>query len=247
MSLPYDATSILQRDGADIIGAAHRMGLDVDVPSCDGWTMGDLIWHMSGVWTFWRFIVKNDVTTEEELSKYPEIPRVADGMLLDWASTALNGLHAVLTSTPPHKEVWTWAGNADVWWIRRRMCQETAVHRWDSEQVTGDPYEIWSLVAADGIDEFLNVFTPRQRKEPLPGTVHLHCTDTSAEENGEWMIHSLDEGSIDVERTHAKGDAAIRGTANDLLLWLWGRDAGPVEILGDRALAANLRLGYDGA
>ncbi len=58
------------------------------------------------------------------------------------------------------------------------------------------------------------------------------------------MVHSLDAGSIEVERAHAKGDAAIRGTANDLLLWLWGRDAGPVEILGDEALAADFRAGY---
>ena len=30
-------------------------------------------------------------------------------------------------------------------------------------------------------------------------------------------------------------------TANDLLLWLWRRDAGPVEILGDVAVAERFR------
>jgi len=40
-------------------------------------------------------------------------------------------------------------------------------------------------------------------------------------------------------REHAKGDAAIRGTARDLWLTMWGRHAvaGEVDIVGDRAVA----------
>lgn len=246
MTLPYDATSLLRRDGAQIIDAGQRAGLDADVPSCEGWTMSDLLWHMSEVWTFWRFIVNNDVTTSDQLAEFPEIPRVADDVLVDWTTAALTGLHAALTSTPPTTEVWTWTGSPqDVWWVRRRMAHETAVHRWDAERVVGDPFEIWSLVASDGIDEFLHFFAPRNRSEPLPGTVHLHCTDTTPEENGEWIIHRLEPGRIDVDRAHVKGDAAIRGSANDLLLWLWGRDGMDVDIVGDEALALELRNGSD--
>ena len=42
-------------------------------------------------------------------------------------------------------------------------------------------------------------------------------------------------------REHAKGDAAIRGRSADLLLWLWKREAGRIEILGDAAVADRFR------
>ena len=246
MTLPYDATFLLQRDGVQIIDAARRTGLDADVPSCEGWAMRDLLWHVSEVWTFWGFVASQGATQRSDFDSFREPAQVSDGLMFDWAATALNGLHAALTSTPPTTEVWTWTGsNRDVWWVRRRMAQETAVHRWDAERVVGDPYEIWSLVAADGIDEFLSFFTTRGRGEELGGTVHLHCTDTTADENGEWMIHHLDGETIEVERAHGKADTAIRGTANDLLLWLWGRDHEPVEILGDQELAQRFSDGSD--
>ena len=248
MTLPFDATSLLQRDGVQIIDAARRADLDAEVPTCPGWDMGDLLWHMSQVWTFWRFIVNQEVTSEEQLADFRHADRVSDGLLFDWAATALNGVHAALTSTPPETEVWTWTGsNQNVWWVRRRMTHEAAVHRWDAEQVVGDAYELWSRVAADGIDEFLNIMAPRNRTEPLGGTLHIHCTDTSAEENGEWMEHELGPGTVNVERAHAKADTAVRGRANDLHLWMWGRTNDDVEILGDEDLAARFLTGNNPA
>ena len=42
---------------------------------------------------------------------------------------------------------------------------------------------------------------------------------------------------VDATRGHAKGDAAIRGTARDLLLMIWGRDPlGAVDTFGDAAV-----------
>ncbi len=152
-------------------------------------------------------------------------------------------------------EVWTWTGsNQPEIWVERRMTQETAVHRWDAANAVGLPYEIPAAVAADGIDEFLMWFAARRVSEhavPIGGTVHLHCTDPDVDlveggnqgsaVGGEWMVHHLDENGIEFTREHAKGDAAVRGTANDLLLWLWRREAGPVEILGDTAVAERFR------
>ena len=65
-------------------------------------------------------------------------------------------------------------------------------------------------------------------------SVHLHCTDVA----GEWLVVDDGAGGYVVTREHAKGDAAIRGTAHDLLMVLWRRlplDA--VEVIGDRAVA----------
>ncbi len=128
------------------------------------------------------------------------------------------------------------------------------MHRWDAANAVGIPYEIPVAVAADGIDEFLMYFAARRVSEgarPVGGTVHLHCTDTDidvdegsddrSDAGGEWLVQRLDESGIDFTREHAKGDAAIRGTANELLLWLWRREAGRVEILGDVTVAERFR------
>ena len=67
--------------------------------------------------------------------------------------------------------------------------------------------------------------------------VHLHATDAA----GEWLVR-FDEGSVVVERGHAKGDAAVRGAAADLLLWMWGRlPLERLELFGAADAAAALR------
>jgi uncharacterized protein (TIGR03083 family) len=256
MALPYNATRHVLRDGSQIIDAAQRTGLDAPVESCPGWTMRDLLLHIGDVWSFWSLVVRKRITTIEALKAEPDHAHPSDDLLLDWVSAAHNGIHASLNSTPPDTEIWTWTGaNRDLWWLRRRMAQETAVHRWDAERTVGDVYEIPIAVAADGIDEFLQWFAPKNRSASIGGTAHIHCTDTDREVatgsddidavNGEWMIHRLDENGIEFEQAHAKGDVAIRGRARDILLWLWGRDGGPVEFIGDEAVARRIVLGSD--
>ena len=148
-------------------------------------------------------------------------------------------IYGALVDARPEREVWTWTGqNQNVEWVRRRMAQETAVHRWDAAHAVGQPDDIDALVAADGIDEFLTYFTDAEGVDgDLGGTVHLHCTDTA----GEWFISSLTSDGIAFTREHTKGDVAVRGKASDLLLWLWRRDAGPVDIVGDAELGARFR------
>jgi len=115
--------------------------------------------------------------------------------------------------------------------------QEAAVHRWDMQSAASDstPDPIAPEVASDSIDEFLFVSLPWgvDDTRPLPGSVHLHCTDTE----GEWFI----EPSGHVDRAHAKGDVALRGTASDLLLALYKRiDVDALDVVGDDSLARQL-------
>jgi hypothetical protein len=66
--------------------------------------------------------------------------------------------------------------------------------------------------------------------------VHLHATDVE----GEWLV-TLGGSTVAVEHGHAKGDAAVRGTAADLHLWLWGRvPLDRLEVFGDPAIAERL-------
>ncbi len=72
---------------------------------------------------------------------------------------------------------------------------------------------------------------------PVGGSVHLHCTDV----DGEWIVAADDDGADVVTREHAKGDAAVRGPAHDLLMVLWRRrPLDTVEVFGDRAVAERL-------
>jgi uncharacterized protein (TIGR03083 family) len=244
--LPYDPHTHLRTDAVRFLEIVADHGFEHPIPSCPGWDLGDLAWHLGGVWTRWGRIVSEIITTREGVQAIGELVRPGDDLLLDWVTAAHRAMYSALAQTADDTEVWTWTGsNQPERWVERRMTQETAVHRWDASNAVGIPYEIPVAVAADGIDEFLMWFASRRVSEnaaPVGGSVHLHCTDTDATlAQGEWLVQRLDESGIEFSREHAKGDVAIRGRANDLLLWLWRREAGPVEILGDLAVAERFR------
>jgi hypothetical protein len=115
--------------------------------------------------------------------------------------------------------------------------QEAAVHRWDMQSAasTEPPDPIDPEVASDSIDELLDVTLSWEvdAERPLPGRIHIHCTDTE----GEWLVHANGR----VEPIHAKGDVALRGTASELLLALFDRvGVDNLDVLGNEALAREL-------
>ncbi len=252
--LPYDPHTHLRTDAVQFIGLVTTHGFDHPVPSCPDWNLGDLAWHLGNVWNRWGRIVSEGITTLDGVQAIERPVRPSDELLIDWVTAAHTSVFSALARASDDTEVWTWTGsNQPEIWVERRMTQETAMHRWDASNAVGIPYEIPVAVAADGIDEFLMWFADHRRPdaEPVGGSVHLHCTDTDSRVNegsddrsasgGEWLVKRLDESGIEFTREHAKGDAAVRGRANDLLLWLWRREAGPVEILGDTAIAERFR------
>jgi hypothetical protein len=119
------------------------------------------------------------------------------------------------------------------------MAHETAVHRADGQLALGVRPVIESVMAADGIDEWLGFGTaPGQRNTAVPDgkVLHLHATDEGVD--GEWLISGGPDG-ITVQNEHGKGDAAVRGPASVLLLVLLRRlspDDPELEILGDPTL-----------
>jgi uncharacterized protein (TIGR03083 family) len=245
--LPYDPHAHLRTDAVRFLEIVADHGFEHPVASCPGWNLGDLAWHLGVVWNRWGRIVAEGITTLDGVTAITQPVRPSDDLLLDWVTSAHTAVVSALTRASDDTEVWTWTGsNQPEIWVERRMTQETAVHRWDASNAVDISYEIPFAVAADGIDEFLMYFAARrvsEGAEPVAGSVHLHCTDTDDSNgiNGEWLVKRLDESGIEFTREHAKGDTAVRGTANDLLLWLWRREAGPVEILGDAAVAERFR------
>lgn len=234
------------RDGLGLADAAERAGLAAPVRSCPGWSVADLVWHTGEVHHFWTEVVAGRWT---EPSAYDEPARPDDRDLLVWYRAGVDRTLEVLRGTDPLESVWSWAprgGSAA--WVIRRMAQETAVHRWDAEDAAASGWRIDADVAVDGVDEFFDHFTDAAAEgaAAVGGSVHLHSTDPSpGAAAGEWLVtEPVPGGRLEVAREHAKGDAAVRGAASDLLLLLWRRvdlDApGAFEVFGDADVARRL-------
>ena len=209
------------------------------VPSCPEWSIADLVWHLGEVHWFWGTDVELRASSPGEIE--PRKPARPDGYaeLVGWARAQADRMIQLLASTADDVPVWTWAleeTDHNVGFVRRHQVQEAAIHRWDLEQaVTGTAAPVDAETAADSIDEILAITLPWgvRKDKPLGGTVHLHCTDV----DGEWFVAA--DGAV--ERTHAKGDVALRGTASDLLLGLYARiPLDTLDVIGDTALAEEL-------
>jgi uncharacterized protein (TIGR03083 family) len=231
-----DYLGAIHENADRLVDAAEGAGLDAPVPSCPGWLVADLLAHIGRV----HRMAAGNVRRAEPEEMWPgeiEIPD-AEARLL-WVREGAGELLAALRAASPDAPAWTFGGPPAVagFWFRRQA-HETAVHRVDAELAAGEPTPIDAELAADGVDEMLELFS--HRSQPIVGnddTIHLHCTDVE----GEWLVRLTPTG-LEFERVHAKGDAAARGSATDLLTWLTGRT--PIErleVLGDAALPERWR------
>jgi uncharacterized protein (TIGR03083 family) len=226
----------IEDESAAFYAAVSAVPMGAPVPSCPGWTVEDLLFHLGWTHGFWAEIAARRLLSPNEVE---EPPRPPTGELLAWSRDRTAHLQAALAEADPETTVWTWARAQDVAFIVRRMAHETCVHRWDAERAAGEARPIEPELASDGVDEFLNVMLlePRFSSAPIDGSVHLHATDTP----GGWLVREQDDGTLVVTAEHAKGDAALRGPASDLLLALWGRVAtDALDVIGDRAVAERL-------
>ncbi len=225
----------LDRDGHAFVDACAAAGIDAPVAACPGWRVADLSWHVSEVLGFWASIVgdRRDTWDGFERAAQP-----ADDQLVALCRERVDAALAVLTAADPAQPNWTWSADKTAGFVMRRMAQEMAVHRWDAEMAAGREHAIEPTLASDGIDEFLTHFRGEAADGagPVAGSVHLHCTDVP----GEWTVRPMPDGGAEVTREHAKGDAAIRGAAGDILLVLWRRrPLRTVDVVGDAEVAAR--------
>jgi uncharacterized protein (TIGR03083 family) len=202
--------------------------LEARVPGCPDWNVADLLWHIGEVHYFWRTIAGKALRSYKDI---PDITRPPDEDLVAWYRDGVEETLDAIYGADPTTEVWTWAPVKNVAWIQRRQAHETAVHRWDAQSATGNERPIAPDIAVDGVDEFFEFMLPLAGDGLTDGgeLVHLHATDAA----GEWLV-TVDGGTVAVAREHGKGDAAVRGTASDLVLLLWRRvDPSALEVLGD--------------
>ena len=209
----------------------NRDDLKLVVAGCPGWDLEALLVHCAKVWTFVGGSVSARAPIDRASITRPDEP------LSHWLANAFDGLTEALRARTPAEAVWTFdPRNSSIrfWW--RRMAHEATMHRWDAETALGiEPAATEPELAVDAIDELFEFFIPVRQPSVYAGngqTVHLHATDA----DGEWIITRGANG-IDVRHAHEKSDVAARGSAQDLMLFVWGRiDPSRLQTFGDVTL-----------
>jgi uncharacterized protein (TIGR03083 family) len=227
-----DFLEALNRDGHGLSVAA-RHDPTAAVPACPGWTVDDLLRHVGGIHHRTALIVGEGRSERPDPQEYA----APHGNALGWYEAGLANLLDVFRATDPDTACWTFVGARPAQWWHRRMAHETAIHRLDAEQATGGVHTFDAAFAVDGVGEGLEMASYHRREDDAtPGTVHLHATDVE----GEWLV-TFGEHLV-ITEGHAKGDAAVRGPAEHLYRWAWGRaPQDGLEVFGDQAAVARLR------
>ncbi len=207
--------------------------VDTPVPTCEHWTVEDLVVHLGAFCGFWTHVLCEG--TGRPLTPYPDRPEGA--AMLPWLGELHGHLVGQLEATPETTEVWTWlASDHTARFVARRCAHELAVHRFDAQSAHGACEPIGAELAVDGIDEILGaLLTARDRTGEGTGrTLSLRCSDAPVH----WSI-MMDSNRIDVARAGPgdetpPGDLSVTGTASDLELTLYHRPAlSPMEMTGD--------------
>ncbi|MET9199873.1 maleylpyruvate isomerase family mycothiol-dependent enzyme [Gordonia sp. NPDC003585] len=223
---------------SEILASTPADDMDLAVPACPGWTVHDLLGHVGAV----RLWVADRLNGTRQYRGYDGIAFPDGAEVVGWYADTRDQLVAALTSREPDEPVSTFVGERTVRFWYRRQAHELEVHRYDLESALrpGKQSPIKANLAADGVDEWLEVFAPRfigkstgVPDELVGRSLHLHSTD---DPDAEWYLELTPEGIVH-RREHAKADAALRGPTSDLLLALWHRRSyKDLDIVGDESV-----------
>ncbi|MCW2791598.1 MAG: hypothetical protein JWO76_696 [Nocardioides sp.] len=225
------------------------------VPGCPEWDAADLLWHLATVQHFWATIVR---TRPEGPAEDHEPPRPDSyaGLLATYDDQSA-ALLAELEAADPAERAWTWSTEQTVGFTIRRQAHEALVHRLDAEQTAGGVTPLDAALAADGVEECLDVMfgglPPWGEFHPDPRFVRVDLTDSG---ESVWVQLGRFVGTDPDDDTHyddddihvvpdpgAEPDAVVAGPAGALDTWLWRRgDDSEIRVTGDREVFDRFRV-----
>ena len=238
----------LRAEGPALRTAVVEAGPDAPVPSCPGWTVSQLVGHLTAQYRWISGHVGRGVTTPPGEPRAPSL----DTATVAEFDAAFADLLTRFDALNPELPAWNWAPQAKkvaFWW--RRMAHETALHRWDAQMAAvGLTEPLEAKLAADIVSEVLDTLLPAgqgRRQADRHGMVALSATDLEQT----WHIRLRQNGGValldtdtllDDDDLHERVVAA--GTASDLALALWGRIGFDVlAATGEETLLECLRAG----
>ena len=209
----------------DVIAAADPAAL---VSGCPGWTLADLVTHIGGIHQWAQHAIVHGNADGE-----PTEPGATDpDTLVRWYAESARDLVDVLRRTAPEAPAWTFGPQQTATFWFRRQAHEIAVHLWDARASQGIEGGIEPGIAADGIEEVVTMFFPRQvrlgRTPPLPRALALVTDD------GRWVLAG------DGTQLAPEAATTVSGPTDAVLLLLWNRiglDDDRLSLAGDEQVA----------
>jgi uncharacterized protein (TIGR03083 family) len=224
--------------------------LSATVPTCPDWTLAELVRHIGGNLRSVETAVRTGTAVEDPGRQVPDAagPDADDPATLDtWLVGAAARFAGTLRAAGPAAAAKVWAFERSTAFWARRAANDLVIHRADAAGTVHADYTVAPELAADAIDELLELVSDPQVAGSSPGlaelrgpggSIHLHATDAEAGPAAEWLIELGTEG-FTWRRGHEKATVALRGPLTDVLLVFHRRlpaDSERVEVLGEAAL-----------
>jgi uncharacterized protein (TIGR03083 family) len=220
----------LEDEARTLLALADGADLTRPVAACPGWSVADLLAHLTGVYRWADLIVRERREAPPSAEERAALNEGGHGEPdpLRTLSTAHARLVTDLRAAQDGMRCWTmWpAGDDRHYWIRRQA-HETLIHRVDVQIAVsggdGGGMGLDPAVATDGVDELLMGFTRRFRRRlrtPQSHTVRFHATDTG---HSWWMRIGPSEPEFGTGMPDAPAGTEVHGRSHDLLLLLWNR------------------------
>jgi len=237
-----------ERSTAFQAAVATAPSLDVQVPTCPEWTLLDLVQHLVEGRRKWTAIVAAGPADAAAIVSAPVAPREREAVL-NWFATSVQEQLDALREAGPDRGCWTWWGDSQSpqtsGAVARDQLQQLAVHTYDAQVTVGAPQPLSSELALDGVDEFLT--TRCAGTEPWPHepvVVDYHATEGRSwrlwVSDGRTRTARLPDGATAGEGPE-KADVAVWGTANELVLFFYGRiQSESLRTEGDRGILDRL-------
>ncbi len=209
-----------------------------EVPGLGGWPARELVLHLAGIHHWAAGMAVGDESRDDELSAPAGLSSAG---LADLYAGRAGALATTLREAGPDGAAVTLVGPGPArFWFRRQL-HETLVHLGDlvaartgtwSVDVLDDVVPVTPEVWADGVDEVVTMFEPRQvrlgRIAQLARTVELRASDTG----GSWVLGGFEDSRPATDEPAV----VVTGEARALDLVLWRRvtpEAAGVVVDGD--------------
>lgn len=215
------------RDAISYICARTDEEMTTQVPNCPGWTVYNAAVHVGRVGIAWQSMI--DATPDDPDSRnrgYTDAESRGSGhspgVLASWALAAIDALETGV-ERPCYFSMTGGQGTIGLWgW---HAASELGVHRLDVEHALGVPHAISDELAIDAIEYTAQYFLPAMTRA------------TERKLDAMTAIASRSGNALAATRIgDGEPRATITGAPVDVLLALWGRPHGQLDLTGAAAI-----------